>query len=98
MSPREQLANRIAEFLTESEDTFSNVLQGFMTRDDGRPGGGRLITFEHNGIHFQLVVWDEKRLDFNTSITPDAWTRFHSESEFYEFAITTFSVPKPRKE
>lgn len=83
----------------ERSDTFAvPIQQSIRPRDDGAPGGGRSIAFgTADGVSYELVVWNLKRLDFNSSLTPDLWTTFGSEDAFYDACAELFGVPREIK-
>lgn len=85
MSPREQLQERIYQWLSERIDTFHapyGVLTGLHTPESGR-GKVRTITFGcARTLDACLYIWSPNRLDLRTNRED---VSFKSEQEFYKY-------------
>jgi len=94
MSPREELANRIADWLDARTNVFSapyGVIRGLHTPENGR-GKARILTFGIAArLDATLMIWSATRMDFRS--TRDEQT-FRSEVEFYDYCVKTFGVPR----
>ena len=92
MSTREQLQQRLAEWIGTWQTAPYGVLTGIHARQDG-PGKYRSITFGlARTLDAELMIWSEKRLDLRSSRHQNMVQTFASEDAFKAFCVKEFGA------